>query len=463
MQVLVIDDEQAVCDMISRILREEGFDTVSANDGATALEVARERDIDLVFSDVHMGGMSGLEVLRAMKEDLHLDAEVILMTGYGSLDAALEAVSHGARDYILKPFTTDDLVSIARSTAERRMRSRAADLTAGEEVTSLIGRSQAMIEVFKTVGRVARTDLPVLICGESGTGKEVIARTIHARSDRASRPFAAINCGALTESLLDSELFGHTRGSFTGAMADHRGLFEQANGGTLLLDEVTETSPAFQVKLLRALQEGEVRRVGSSLSTRVDVRVIATTNRDPESLVATGHFRQDLLYRLNAVTISVPPLRGRADDVELMVFSFIRQFQSPAGPAVQITEEAVEALKRYHWPGNVRELRHTIQRLVALVPDNVITIEDLPVAIRTASGELEEVFDVAELSASTSGDRRWPSLEEVEARYLARVLGHTGGNARRAAGILGVDRKTLSRMVQRSGIDIDRIRRVSKH
>ncbi len=264
MQILVVDDDRSVREMVCEVLRDDGFNVEAAPDGETAIEMGRSQAYDLVFCDVKMGKTSGFDVLRAFKEDVQPDADIILMTGHASLESALEAVRGGARDYIVKPFSIEELSSLARTAMERRKMVREAPAVVEQpaEFADLIGRSAPMIEVFKTIGRVAMTDLPLLICGESGTGKEVIARTIHANSPRSSNPFVAVNCGALTETLLETELFGHVKGAFTGANTDRRGLFEEASGGTLLLDEVTETSPAFQVKLLRVLQENEVRRVG---------------------------------------------------------------------------------------------------------------------------------------------------------------------------------------------------------
>jgi DNA-binding NtrC family response regulator len=347
------------------------------------------------------------------------------------------------------------------------------------EFADLIGRSAPMMEVFKTIGRVAMTDLPVLIGGESGTGKEVIARTIHAHSPRALKPFVSVNCGALTETLLETELFGHVRGAFAGAAGDRPGLFEEAGGGTLLLDEVTEASPTFQIKLLRVLQENEVRRVGSGVGTKVDVRVLATTNRDPEALVASGLFREDLLYRLNVISLRLPPLRERGGDVELMVHAFLTRYRPPGAPPLRIAPEALERLRTYSWPGNVRELRHTMQRLAVLTSGPVIRVADLPEKVRNTYGELDELLhenpsqDVVgpaweadhRRSARTQGrvgdegDTRWLPLSEIEHRYLVRVLYYTRGNKKRAAEILGVDRKTLSRMVERHAINVARIKR----
>ena len=297
-----------------------------------------------------------------------------------------------------------------------------------------------MIEVVKTAARVAATELPVMLRGDSGTGKELIARLIHRKSPRAERPFVAVNCGALPDTLLESELFGHTRGAFTGADSARRGLFDEADGGTLLLDEVTETSPAFQVKLLRVLQEGEFRPLGTNAKKRVNVRVLAATNRDPQAMVEQGLFRQDLLYRLQGVSIMVPPLRERREDIRSMALAFLSQYSS-GGRRLSITKDAMLALERYNWPGNVRELKHLMQRLAAL-NTGIIRLEDLP-------SEIISTPKVASVMNEVIPEGELPTLEQLESSYLLRVLSAVGGNKSRAAQVMGVDRKTLYRMIDR--------------
>ena len=469
MKVLVVDDDVAIREMVRQILKYEGIDVAVAPDGASAIEMGRTEKFDLIISDVVMRDVDGFEVLRMFREELQPEADVVLMTGQATLDAALSAMRAGARDYLMKPFSVQSLVDIVKASRERCQFTAQAETEPLEpfvDYADVIGQSPAMVEVFKSVGRVAPTDLPVLIVGESGTGKEVIARRIHANSARASRPFVAVNCGALTETLLESELFGHRRGSFTGATSDRPGLFEEANGGTLLLDEITETSPAFQVKLLRVLQEGEVRRVGANSNTRISVRVISASNRDPEALAAAGLFRADLLYRLNAVTILVPPLRERGGDLELMISAFLSRYALPGQTAARVSAEALAALKAYPWRGNVRELRHVIQRLALLNSGGVVQLSDLPsrlriglaaeVSGRLENGEVNGGVETEGFAAFEPLDRTDtpPTLAEMERRHLIRVLRFCNGNKRKASTILDVDRKTLGRMIERHGVDV---------
>ena len=441
MRVLVVDDEDYVRDLVCTAMTGQGYQVWDAKSGREALQLAAERDFDLVFCDVVMEGMTGFEVLRAFKESLNSEAEIVLMTGQASVEAAIEAVQHGANDYICKPFSISVLQAIACAVEQRRYPSKLIEVQTPKQTQhEIIGNSPVMIEVVKTATRVAATELPVMICGESGTGKELIARLIHRKSPRSDKSFVAVNCGALPDTLLESELFGHTRGAFTGADVARRGLFEEADAGTLLLDEVTETSPAFQVKLLRVLQEGEIRTLGSNAKKRVNVRVLAATNRDPASLVEAGLFRQDLLYRLQGVSITLPPLRERREDIHAMAIAFLTQYNVKGRP-LSITKDAMIALESYRWPGNIRELKHAMQRLAAL-SNGIIRLEDLPqeiISTPAVSSIMDEIIPEGEL----------PTLEQIEASYLLRVLNAVGGNKSRAAQVMGVDRKTLYRMIDR--------------
>jgi len=441
MKVLVVDDETMVRDLVKDAMVEQGYQVWTAGGGDEALKLGAEHQFDLVFCDVVMDGMGGFDVLKAFRANLGSASEIVLMTGQASVEAAIEAVQHGANDYICKPFSIGVLQAIASAVEQRRYPSKLIEVEAPKgPQQELIGNSPAMIEVVKTAARVAATELPVMLRGESGTGKELIARLVHRKSNRAERPFVAVNCGALPDTLLESELFGHTRGAFTGADSARRGLFDEADGGTLMLDEVTETSPAFQVKLLRVLQEGEFRPLGTNAKKKVNVRVLATTNRDPQSLVDQGLFRQDLLYRLQGVSITLPPLRERREDVRSMTLSFLAQYSSN-GRRLSVTKDAMLALERYNWPGNVRELKHLMQRLAAL-NTGIIRLEDLP-------SEIISTPKVASVMNDVIPEGELPTLEQLESSYLLRVLSAVGGNKSRAAQVMGVDRKTLYRMIDR--------------
>jgi two-component system response regulator AtoC len=459
LHALVIDDDSQLRHFVSEVLRENGWTVGEAETAERAFEMLHERQWTLVFCDVLLGGENGFAVLRRFTAE-QPKAQVILMTGHGSAVGALDATAFGAYDYLLKPFSVDRVKSLAESVRGRlaRPRARASAAANGPSPRSyvseidLVGVSPAFVEAMKLVGRVAPTNLPVLITGESGTGKEVVARAIHHRSRRAARPFVAINCGALPAELIESELFGHLRGSFTGAERDRAGLWEEADGGTVFLDEITETTPAFQVKLLRALQEGEIRRVGSNRTVRVDVRVLAASNGDVEAAVSAGGFRQDLLYRLNAVTIHLPPLRERREDILPLASRFSERARSAEDGPVTFSSEALNLLETYSWPGNIRELENAVVRAAALC-NNTIRPEDLPERVRGGGNASVEKTAGLAGACSAGADEEWLPLAKVEARYVARVLAHTGGNIQAAARLLQVDRKTIERMVRRHNIE----------
>src|SRR5919206_4756982 len=398
MKALVIDDNELVRSNVAEVLRAEGWDVREAESAERAFELIGDDSWSLVFCDVKLSDhheAEGYTVLRRFVEEQPL-AQIVLMTGHGSAAGALDAVSLGAYDYLMKPFENEDVLRIAqavRHSLEKRERPGTTGELPPEPVYTsdieLVGASTAFVEVMKMVGRVASTSLPVLITGESGTGKEVVARAIHRRSRRAERPFVAVNCGAIPAELIESELFGHVRGAFTGAERDRRGLLQEADGGTILLDEITETTPAFQVKLLRALQEGEIRRVGSNHTISVDVRVIAASNRDVEREMREGRFRQDLFYRLNAVTLHLPPLRERREDIMPLARYFAeRAAHATSCEPVSFSRDAVRALVTYDWPGNIRELENAIIRAVALC-ERLVRPEDLPERVREAAAQHE--------------------------------------------------------------------------
>ncbi len=452
MNALVIDDEAQVRAFVRTVLEDDGWQVSESESAEQAFDVLRERDWAAVFCDVMLGGADGFSVLRRFKEELP-QTKVVLMTGHGTAAGALDATAFGAYDYLLKPFGAEELLSLSQAMSAH-LRNRRPHRFVGHKPSSLfesnihlVGRSAAFIEVMKQVGKVAATNLPVLLTGESGTGKEVVASALHQRSKRADKAFVAVNCGAIPAELIESELFGHVRGSFTGADRDRRGLWEEADGGTVFLDEITETTPAFQVKLLRAVQEGEIRRVGSNVTQQVDVRVIAASNRDVETEVAGGRFRQDLFYRLNAVSIVLPPLRERREDILPLAKSFAEQVYS-LNPTVNFSPEALTLLERYIWPGNIRELENAVVRAAAMC-EGMIRPQDLPERVRNFRDETSGEEDKKEAAGEPED---WPSLSEVEARYVRRVLIHTKGNKQAAARLLHVDRKTLDRMIKRHNI-----------
>ena len=456
---LVIDDEHYVREFVCDVLRGEGWNVSQSPSAEDAVQRLHEAPWSVVFCDVILGGANGYSVLRTFKEKLP-EAKVVLMTGHGSAAGALDATAFGAYDYLLKTFGTEELQSLSQALRKQLLdhpqkTSPARRTAAYHSDIELVGRSQAFIEVMKQVGRVANTNLPVLLTGESGTGKELVASAIHHRSGRADHPFIAVNCAAIPGELIEAELFGHVKGSFTGADRDRRGLWEEADGGTVFLDEITETSPSFQVKLLRALQMGEIRRVGSNQNTRVNVRVIAASNRDVEQEVAAGRFRDDLFYRLNTVTILLPPLRERREDIPPLAQTFADRVYS-LSPPVQFTPEALALLEQYNWPGNIRELENAVVRAVAMC-DGTIRVKDLPQRVRQCSvkgAELEKPNGSADHSATQD----WVPLSEIEGQYVTKVLEHTRGNKQAAARVLGVDRKTLDRMIKRHHIETESLR-----
>ncbi len=443
--LLIVDDDPETVRFIEELLAGPGRRILSATTPDQALGLARERDPDVVVSDINLNAdRSGLDLLRALR-NAGSRARVVLISGFGTLETAVDAVRNGAFDYISKPF---DIAEV-KATVERALSAPEAPEDAPEPVNAppgLIGRSAAMLAVYKLVAHAANADAPVLIVGESGTGKELVARAIHRHGRRAARPFVPVNCGALTETLLESELFGHTRGSFTGAVSDARGVFEQAQGGTIFLDEVGETSPALQVKLLRVLQEGEVRPVGGSRTVKVDVRVLAATNTDLEQAVAAGRFRQDLFYRLNVLVVRVPPLSARREDIPLLVDRFLRGACGRAGRSIALSPSALDRLVAHDWPGNVRELENTIERLVLTARGYVITADD----VSQASGPADPRLGRPDLERLLFDGL--PTLDELERRYLGHVLAAVGGNRTRAAETLGIDRRTLYRMAERFGL-----------
>lgn len=448
--ILVVDDDRDSCELLREIFCAEGWQVDTALSPTQAFSLAEKEKIDLVVSDINLeANQSGLDLLR----DLRAQCPVILVTGFGTLDSAVEAAREGAWDFISKPFKVQEVVAIARRALEQDQKSAGADGRAEQisgpyEQGGLLGRSPVMIGLYKEIARVAPTRSTILIVGESGAGKELVARSIHQHSTRSAGSFVAVNCGALTETLLEAELFGHVRGAFTGAVTDRKGLWEEAAGGTLFLDEVGETSPALQVKLLRALQEGEVRRVGASRTTQVDARILAATNRNLEQDVKAGKFREDLFYRLSVVTLRVPALKERRTDIPLLAERFLAMVLDREGhKQLTLSEETIRTLVAYNWPGNVRELESAIEYAVLHARGHAIAPEDLPEKLQSANVRSAARSPLSALFEDL------PALDELERRYLLYILEIAGGNRTRAAEILGIDRRTLYRMIERYGMD----------
>jgi DNA-binding NtrC family response regulator len=430
-QILIVDDAPDTVEVLRRTLQAERYQVFTAPDVPTAIRILEQTPFDLVITDYKMPKLGGLELIRHVRENFK-DTEVMMITGYPSIGGAVGAVKAGAAEYLPKPFTDDELLSAVRGVLGKlRIRRTAQTRTyrSSQAPQGLVGDSPAMKDVFRAVAKAAPTSATVLITGESGTGKELIARAIHYSSPRAAAPFVPVNCSAIPEGLLESELFGYVKGAFTGANETRAGFFQTADGGTIFLDEISATSLSTQVKLLRVLQEREVCMVGSTRPRKVDIRILAATNKDLLRLVENQLFREDLYFRLNVITISLPPLRERGDDVLLLIHHFAGRFANELGkPVPQFSDQALHVLRNYHWPGNVRELENVMQRLVVMTETDMIEVADLPSLMRFSA------------LRGAGLDR---TLAEVEAEYIRNVLASVGGNRTRAAEILGIDRKTL--------------------
>jgi len=440
-KILVVDDDADMRGLLSDVLESDGYRVGTAESGEKALQALAEEQYDLVLTDLRMKGMLGTALLSEIKHR-YPDTGVILMTAFGTVETAIEAMKGGAMDYLIKPVKTDDVLRTAgRAAREVQLRREVTHLR--REVYKeysfhqILGKSRPMQEVFELIRRVADSPSNLLITGESGTGKELVAKAIHYNSDRRDRPFVAVNSAAIPEQLLESELFGHMRGAFTDAKADRPGLFEEAQKGTLFLDEISELPLMLQAKLLRAIQEREIRRVGSTKSIPVDVRIIAATNLNLADEVKAKHFREDLYYRLNVIEIRLPPLRDRRDDIPLLVENFLHKCaKANRKPLQGISESSLALLIDYSWPGNVRELENIIERAVTLARGEKIMPEDLPATVQGSRGDRRVLDDAAE---------RTLPLQEVEWEYIKKILEKTGGNKYQAAQALGIDRKTLYR------------------
>ncbi|HEV8441197.1 MAG TPA: sigma-54 dependent transcriptional regulator [Methylomirabilota bacterium] len=444
--VLIADDDPVALELLAEVLTKEGYRVRTASGGAECLRLAASEPFDLAIVDLRMPDVDGLQVIRRFAS-AQPAMPVLILTAFATIDTAIEAIREGAYDYLSKPFRMDELkIVVRRALDARRLVQENVqyrhELQGRYRAENLIGQAPAMVEVYKLVARVARLDTTVLVQGETGTGKELVARAIHYASHRAHGPFVAVDCTALPEGLFESELFGHERGAFTGALSVRRGLFEAAAGGTCFLDEIGELSAPLQAKLLRTLQEQAVRRVGGNDWIPVNIRIIAATNRDLRKQVEEGRYREDLYYRLNVVAITLPPLRERSQDIHLLARHFLDKYARLSGKALKgFAPEALALLSAYHWPGNVRELENAVERAVALSSSELIMPEDLPPQPRAESAPPLVV----------PGSRL--TLEEVKRWYVSKVLEDVGGNKLRAAEILGVDRGTLYRMLRRQVVE----------
>jgi two-component system response regulator HydG len=432
---------------LALMLRGEGYEVEEAQDGDAAIDKVGGDAYDLVLTDLKMGGRDGMDVLRHVRENAPL-AEVMVMTAYGTIESAVEAMRMGAYDYIQKPFTEEELlVKVQKALERRQMAGELSALTAEfrerYRFENIIGRSAAVNDVLNRIRRIAPTDATVLITGESGTGKELVAKAVHANSRRAERPFVSINCAAISETLLESELFGHVRGAFTGAVSSRKGLFEEANGGTFFFDEIAETPPSFQAKLLRAIQEGEIRRLGDNKSVHVEVRMIAATNQDLKTAIAEKRFREDLFYRLNVARFVLPPLRERREDIGVLTDFFLEKYGRKMRRRAKLGEGVIDFLRAYDYPGNIRELENLIEQGVALADDGIIRRDDI----------LTPEMNVGpERSRDQGGRQLQDVVDDAEREHIESTLREVDGNKERAAEALGLSATTLWRKMKRLNV-----------
>ncbi len=451
-RILVVDDELSMREFLSILLEREGYDVTVAASAQEALRIMESALFDLVLSDVNMPGLSGIELLASIKEKSP-ETAVLMLTAFSAADQAVEAMKLGAYDYVCKPFKNEEIKQLVRNALEKQGLRREnvllkKDASERDSFCGIIGKSRKMRELFDMIQKVAPSQSSVLILGESGTGKELVARSIHTCSPRKSKPFVAVNCGAIPENLIESELFGHKKGSFTGAVGDRPGLFEQAEGGTLLLDEIGELPLLMQTKLLRVLQEREFKRVGDAQTRKSDVRIICASNRNIEALVAAGSFREDLYYRINVVQLLLPPLRERIEDIPLLAEYFCRKYQTGgrSSPA-NITPGALKALMNNPFPGNIRELENCIERSLIIDPV-VISESSLPKQLTVKTACLTDSCDIPE-----SGIELEPMLEELEKKYLLKALEMTGGAKKKAGELLGMSFRSFRYRLAKFGLD----------
>ena len=449
LHILVVDDDKSIGQLLHSVLSVEGYTCHTTHNESDAEAVLRQRPIDLALVDIYLDQANGLDFLERVKA-LQPECDCVVMTANASVETVARSVAEGAVEYLGKPLLIDDLLALVRRLESRRSRVTEADFSAEEGFpdSAIVGRGPKMIEVYRGIARVAPGTATVLITGPSGSGKELVARAIHTHSPRAHKPFTPVNCGSLTETLLESELFGHERGAFTGADTSRRGLFEATHGGSLFLDEISETSLGFQVKLLRVLQDHQVRRLGSTTYTPTDVRIVAATNRDLNELIKKGVFREDLYYRLSVVTIQLPSLEERREDIPLLVRHFLGRFNQRNTSRVVIAEEAVRLLGSRPWPGNVRELENTVERLAIFCTSNAITAEDVERLTARARAASAAAAGGAQHALATT-------LLEMERQHILRALLEAEGNKSLAARRLGIERKTLYKKARRLGIDLE--------
>ena len=445
LRVLVVDDDKSICRWLNAVLTAEGYECLAARSVEDAEPLLHEGPIDLALLDIYIGQANGLEFLKKLRA-LQPECKCVVMTAHASVETVARSVAGGALEYLSKPLLIDELLALLKKLTGPRQTPSPAPKDSFAPESAIIGRSPKMLEVYRAVGRVAPTAANVLITGASGSGKELVARAIHVHSARAERPFTPINCGSFPETILESELFGHEKGAFTGADTSRSGLFEATNNGTIFLDEISETSLSFQVKLLRVLQEQKVRRVGSNTFIPIDVRIVAATNKDLSALIRAGQFREDLYYRLSVVTIQVPSLEERAEDIPLLVHHFLERFNQRNQRHVNISEQAVKLLASMSWPGNVRELENLIERLAIFAATDEISAEEVD---RVRARRSEATSAPENSTASLTG-----KLQEMERREILRVLRESGGNKSLAARKLGIERKTLYEKARRLAIDL---------
>ncbi|MGZ5467673.1 MAG: sigma-54-dependent transcriptional regulator [Candidatus Aminicenantales bacterium] len=458
--ILIIDDEKSLLELLTVVFKKEGYAVKSSLSAARGFEILEKEDVDLIVTDIKMPGADGMDILRYAREN-RPEVPVILITAYGSIAQAVEALKAGALDYVVKPFDVEELkIIVGRGLASKRLKQEnillKRDLKDRYSFEQMIGKSRAMQEIYILIEKVASTDSTVLITGDSGTGKEMAARAVHLQGARRDHPFVSINCAALPENLLESELFGHVRGSFTGAVSDKKGMFELAQRGTLLLDEVGEMSPWTQVKLLRALQERKVRRVGGADEIAVDVRIIAATNQDLKKRIQEGKFREELFYRLNVISFEMPPLRKRVEDIPLLIAHFLQKYCDKMGKKPKrFTPEVVGLLESYSWPGNIRELENVIERIVAIEDRETVTVNCLPQEIISPQ---KKKLETQELFAP--GFNLTHHLDEITKKYIQDALALTGGSLQKAAPLLGLSYRTIRYLIGK--YDLNQVRKAEK-